>query len=136
MFSFRSNSEETIRGRTGRRSWKRRSPAAWSTQTRPGGAAVTVLSGLSAGAGTMTPGGTAHRKCRGGAPRGERPASLGAERLDRCSGARRSVHQGAAVRTGASRRFHLLFSNRTLLARGRRRMRFAAKLCFAGCLIL
>src|SRR4051794_40230058 len=118
MFLFCSDAEETVRGRTGRRSWKRRSPAAWSTRTRPGGAAVTVLSGPCAGAGTMTPGGTAHRKCRGGAPRGERPASLGAERLDRCSGARRSVHQGAAFRTGASRRFHLLFLTARFWARG------------------
>ena len=36
----------------------------------------------------------------------------------RCSGARRSVRQGAAIRTGASRRFHLLLFIRALVARG------------------
>jgi hypothetical protein len=43
---------------------------------------------------------------RGGAPRGERPTSLGAERLARCSCVPASLaRHGAAIRTSASRRF-------------------------------
>src|SRR5262249_804421 len=80
-------------------------------------------------------------RCRGGAPRGERPASLGAERLDGCSGVLPALTAPARtrkvrrIRTRAFRRSASSYLTAHSGAR-RRSVGFAAKLRFAGCLTL